>query len=474
MDEQMNRPPRQPGPRRRKRSQLQIFKETYLPLVIFGIAVILIIIFISGSITRGVARSKVAREESIAASESLAIEEERLSAEAVKLLTHAEYLADGYNYLDAIAALDTFSGKLEDYPELSDKRAEYVQAQAGTVAWDDPNEIIHLSFQPLIADPPRAFDGGTYTTSYNRNFVTIEEFSKILQQLYENGYMLVSLNDFTTVTTGADGASVISAKTLYLPEGKKPLILTETGANYYKYMIDGNGDGAPDKRGDGFANRLLVANDGSITCEMVDAEDNFQTGAFDMVPILDAFVQAHPDFSFNHAKAVIAVTGYEGLFGYRTTPNDKSSLSDEAYKAQVDGAMAVADALRKNGYTIACYTYKNAPYGDYSATEIQADLTNWTDEVVPILGEVDILAFAQRSDIADAEAYSGEKYDVLKNAGFHYYLGFSFSGGPWTDITDAYVRQGRILVNGSNMKDHPEWFTGMFDAGSILDPTRPS
>ena len=45
--------------RRRKRSQFEIFKETYLPAVIACAAVIMIIIFIVGSITRGVQRAKL-------------------------------------------------------------------------------------------------------------------------------------------------------------------------------------------------------------------------------------------------------------------------------------------------------------------------------------------------------------------------------------------------------------------------------
>ena len=45
--------PRPANPRRKKRSQMQIFKEAYLPVIIAALALILIVTFIVGSVTRG-------------------------------------------------------------------------------------------------------------------------------------------------------------------------------------------------------------------------------------------------------------------------------------------------------------------------------------------------------------------------------------------------------------------------------------
>ena len=61
---------------------------------------------------------------------------------------------------------------------------------------------------------------------------------------------------------------------------------------------------------------------------------------------------------------------------------------------------------------------------------------------------------------------------ALQNLGFRYYLGFCDDGKPWCSITAQYVRQGRILVTGSNMAYHADWFTNLFDPSSILDSTR--
>lgn len=462
MDEMKNDSSRPVNPRRRKRSQMQVFKEAYLPIIIAGIAVLLIIIFIIGSVSRAIERRKAETDASIAASISMAEEEKRLSEEAQTLIQEAEVLVAQYDYAGAIAVLDSFSGDMTKYPQLVDKRAAYTDAQGKLVAWNDPSKVENLSFQLLIADPSRAFVDKTYGSSYEKNFVTINEFSAILQQLYDNGYVLVSLDDVFENN---------AAKTLYLPQGKKPLILTQTQVNYNTYMIDGDGDKLPDKNGAGFASKLVLEN-GKLTCEMVDSNGNTVRGAYDLVPILDAFIESHPDFSYKGAKAVLAVTGYDGLFGYRTNPAAKEIFGADAYAKAVSEAGAVAAALRASGYDIACYTYSNTDYSQSSAAQIKADLLKWTNEVLPILGSVDILAFARNGDISASGAYSGDKFNALQDAGFRYYLGFSTDGNSWATVADAYVRIGRILVTGSNMKQHPDWFNDMFDVKTVVESIR--
>lgn len=471
MDEQHNDSIRPVNPRRRKRTKLQIFKESYLPILIAGIALLLILVFIIGSIARAVQKNKAEKEASLAASSSLAEEQARLNQEADNLIEQAEKMAAGFDYEGAVTLLKTFSGNMNDYPTLYDKLATYESALSSTIAWDDPNLIPNLSFQLLIADPARGFASESYGYSINRNFITTDEFSKILQQLYDNGYILVDLDDFITTETNQEGMTVFKSKTLRLPNGKKPIMLTQTNVNYNYYLIDSNGDKIADANGGGFASKLLW-NGSEFTCEMVDSSGQTVTGDFDLVPILEKFIAKHPDFSYKGAKATLALTGYNGLFGYRTHEDASNIFGNEAYRLAIQEATTVTNALRQNGYTLACYTYENISYGQSSLTEIQSDLTDWTNEVTPILGQVDILAYAQLSDITTDQAYSGEKFDALQNLGFRYYLGFCEDGKPWTSINAQYVRQGRILVTGANLAYHADWFTNLFDPSSILDSTR--
>ena len=468
MEEQLNESNRPVNPRRKKRTQMQIFKETYLPVIIAGVA---IIVFIIGSITRAVQNNKAEKAASIAASSSIAEEEARLEQAAKELIAEADNLMAGYDYQGAIALLNSFEGDISKFSAVNDKILECEAAQKTLVTWSDPNQIPNLSFQLLVADPTRGFNHDTYGYSINRNFITTDEFSKILQQLYDNGYILVDLDDFTTTESAADGSTVYKVKALQLPNGKKPIMITQTNVNYNYYLIDGDGDKIPDAKGTGIASKLLW-NGNSYTCEMVDANGQTVTGDFDLVPILEKFIQKHPDFSYRGARATLALTGYNGLFGYRTHPKAKELFGETAYQQAIQEAKRVADALRNTCYTLACYTYENIPYGSSSLTQIKGDMNSWTEEVVPIIGQLDILTYAQLTDISTDPVYSGEKYETLRDLGFRYYLGFCEDGKPWTSITDSYVRQGRIMVTGSNLAHHSDWFTNMFDASSVLDSTR--
>lgn len=446
-------------PRRKKRSQFEVFKENYLPAVIICIALLLIVIFVIGSITRSIQRRKIDEQNTDQMYQAQHEKNQQLAQKAKELMAEAETYAAEYDFASAIAVLDTFPGSADNFPELSTLREKYSKAQNSLVLWEDNSKVLNLSFQVLIADPARAFQDETYGTSYNKNFVTTQEFTRILQQLYENGYMLISTDDIVDAQINDNGGVFLSSKPLYLPEGKKPVILTQTQINYYDYMIDGDDDGSPDKDGAGFASRLLLDENGNLSCEIVNADGTVTTGAYDLVPILESFITTHPDFSYKGARATLAVTGVEGVFGYR--------------QDQLAQAGQVIDALRNAGYKIACYTYDNLGYGTVDADSVNADLQAWTANIAPVLGSLDTFVFAMNSDISnEATMYSGEKFNALMDLGFKYYLGFCETGSPWLLMTDSYVRQGRILVNGYNMTHNPQWFAGVFDASTVLDPTR--
>lgn len=468
VEEQFNEEIRPPRPRRRKRSKWEIFREAYLPVVIAGVAAVLILIFIAGSITRAVQKSKynkyVATQESI----QLEKEQEELQKQAEKLIEKADKLAAGYDYEGAISLLRSFDAENQT---IADRIAAYEAEMGAMTAWNDPAQIPNLSFQLLIADTGRAFSHDVYSSSFNRNFITTEEFAKMLQQLYENGYVLVNREDVWEQSTAEDGTVTYKAKPVYLPEGKKPLMLTQTNVNYNYYLIDGDGDKLPDQYGGGFASKL-VYEDGVFYNEMVDESGQLVTGDFDLVPILEKFIGNNPGFSYQNARATLALTGYNGLLGYRTTASAKQDFGESAYESAVENAKKVVDALRETGYELAFYTYENMGYGEKGTPEIQLDLENYKNEMVPILGELDTIVFAQNSDIAPQGAYSGEKYEMLKAAGFTQFIGFAENGSTWADLQPDYVRQGRIMVTGTNVAHNAQWFASMFDAENVLDTAR--
>ncbi len=471
MDELINDVPQPPVRRqRKKRSKFQIFKEAYLPIVIVALAVILVITFIVGSVGRAVDKRKAEKEASIATSESIALQEAEWLAESQRLLAGAEELAAELNYEAAVALIDSFSGDPSKYPELSEKRAAYVKIMSELVVYGDPATIPHLSFQMLVADPARAFVDEDFGDAYNRNYVTIDEFSKILQQLYENDYMLVSVRDLIEETPEGKFAS----GKISLPVGKKPIVLSQVAANYFTYMTDGNEDGLPDAEGDGFPYCLALNEEGNFVSKMIGADGVEVTGDFDFVTILEAFIKEHPDFSYQGARAMLAVTGYDGIFGYRIDADTRDEQGSEYYAQQLSGAQKIVDALKDAGYDLACNSYDNISYADSSLELIQGDMQMWAEEVAPIMGDIDIFVYPYGDDIAETmiDAYVGEKFEELHNAGYRIYIGMDNESAASALVNPNYFRQARRWVTGAKMAYASDSFTDLFNASTVLSTER--
>ena len=66
--------------------------------------------------------------------------------------------------------------------------------------------------------------------------VTVDEYDKILQSVYDRGFVLVDINQVWSESTDASGKTVMVRSELKVPEGKKPLILSFDDVNYYPYM----------------------------------------------------------------------------------------------------------------------------------------------------------------------------------------------------------------------------------------------
>lgn len=470
--------PRSQLPRRRRRSKMQIFKEAYLPTIILAVTIVLIIVFIIGAavsssdpkpsdpLSTGNGTTSTAPTEPGADVTEPTVSPE-LNQEAARLLALAQQQAAGYDYEAALATLSQFSGDIDQFPALSNAYQEYSNIQMNMVSWK-ASDVLNLSFNLLIADPERAFVDPDYGNSYRRNFVTVSEFTAILQQLYENGYVLVSMDDFYHEEFNASiGRYVFAESEIQLPAGKKPLMITETHANYYTYMTDSNGDGKPDGGADGFASRLC--HDGtSFYNELVNADGSVSTGSYDVVPLLEDFIAVNPDFSYKGARAIIAFSGYDGVLGYRI---NSSRLGAAALQAERDGAAAIIEALKSAGYDLACYTFGNYDYGAMTPTRVQKDIQDWLDQIAPWVGSIDILVYARESDIAGTESYSGNsKFNVLYNAGFKYFLGVGNT--PWNQVDDQYVRHNRLCVTGSNLVNNSGLYAALFDAESVLDRAR--
>ena len=293
---------------------------------------------------------------------------------------------------------------------------------------------------------------------------TVSEFKAMLPLLQEEGYILYDLTD---MVERVDGKTVL--KDVYLPAGKKPLVLSVDDVNYYGYMLD-----------DGFASRLDVDDEGNIVTIMggtivdhgqkvLTVDGGTPTYDGDVMPILDAYVKEHPEFSWRGAKGIVAVTGYAGAFGYRITDLE---LFDQATQDwMLERTKAVAQALRANGWQIACHSYTHNQYWNKKTITMeqeQYDIGRWLGEIAPYVGDTNIFI----SPFGVSFDGSDERFRYLVDNGFYIYCPVD-SNMPCY-VRDDYMIQGRINLDGLTMKKYPQRVSKyFFDPTPILDPARP-
>ncbi len=378
------------------------------------------------------------------------------------LVAKADRLALGYQYEDAIALLKGYVGPEGDYsmyPALTDAIDRLGKQQSELVlyggTYDSITQINHIFFHSLVADPKKAFDGDSRAKGYNMYMATIKEFNKIIERLYEDGYVLVNMSDLTELVD-KDGSESYQEAKIYLRSGKKPMVLSIDDVSYYAYMD-----------GDGFANRIIIDENGKSACEMIAEDGSIMTGAYDIVPILDEFIEAHPDFSYQGAKGLIALTGYEGILGYRT--NDKNSPT---YEEDRRTAKKVADALKAGGWEFGSHSWGHKNMQTESFELLKRDTDRWLKEVEPLIGKTDVYVFPFGVDMEQTVGpYTGDKYHYLRQKGFRLFL--NVYSKPWMQIRKDYIRMGRRPIDGQAMLQYPERLKDLFDVKNVLDPDRP-
>ena len=301
---------------------------------------------------------------------------------------------------------------------------------------------------------------------------TIDEFNKITETMYEKGYVMVSIYDMAK----ADADGNITEGEILLPEGKIPFVLSQDDVCYYHYMD-----------GDGYASKLVVDENGKIRNEYIEDDGSVSVGDYDMVPLIDRFVEEHPDFSYRGAKGIVALTGYNGILGYRTDESyerrpealDANKVEwldahpDFSLAKEREGAKKVADAMKAEGWLFASHTWGHQNVGQIGLETLQTDTRKFKDNVDPLIGGTDIIIFAFGTDLCGPEDYHGDKFEYLKGAGYNYFCNVD-SSKYYVQIRERYFRQGRRNLDGYRMYYHPELLEDLFDVKSVFDPVRPT
>lgn len=403
------------------------------------------------------------------------LEIEQLAAE---LIEEADFIAAGYDYAKATEMLQAFEYYAQ-VPALAVKVEEYAALDSQLVSHARMDNVTHIFFHSLIANPARAFDDEYTADGYNLYMTTVDEFNAILEQMYARGFVLVTPYQVAYEVTDESGTHFTYGD-IRLPEGKTPFIMSMDDLNYYSYMIaaeDGTYDTPvyADTTGDGFAHKIVIGEDGYPTCEYMDENGVVTTGDYDLVPLLEKFIQTHPDFAYQGARAVLGMTGYEGVFGYRTKPVYKETLGEEAYQKEVEDAKAVAQCLRDHGWILASHSYGHPAYGNIDAVRVETDSQKWEDTVQIIIGDCDIILYPHGSDIAGIEKYTFDnaKFSALYEDGYRYFFNVD-SSIYWAQLGSNYYRGGRRNVDGYRMYHDPEMLEDLFDVDSVFDKARPT
>ena len=116
-----------------------------------------------------------------------------LTDEISQFISQADRVAAGYDYDRAIQMIQGNEQAAAD-SRGQEAISRYETAKASLVE-ADPTQITHVFFHSLIMDTSRAFDGDADSKGYNSVMTTKDEFLKILEAMYEKGYVLVRIHD---------------------------------------------------------------------------------------------------------------------------------------------------------------------------------------------------------------------------------------------------------------------------------------
>lgn len=456
-----------------------------------------VIMFVSGAIYGAFANRRDSVEPSQASEASVGqtagAGTDQTGAEASGITEDTALKLDVYGEAELMAAQYDYDGAIdllksqENYDSDTKAQAAVSEYEAikETLVEQDINTITHIFFHILSVDPENSFNKdkwGTQADGYNGLMTTVTEFKKILESMYEKGYVLVSIRDLARETVDEDGNTVMEKGSIMLPPGKKAFVMSEDDVCYYEYM-----------EGAGFADKMVVDENGKPVNHYVDAEGNEHTGAYDLVPILDEFIEEHPDFSYKGHKACLVFTGYNGILGYRTDESydpsseyyDPSLEQGHDVEAERAEAVKVLKALHEDGYDLGSHSWGHRDLGQIEYDRFKKDCDRWERNVASLIREAtgeqpDIIIYPRGADIADWHGYSSdnERFRYLYDLGFRYFCNVD-NGQYWVQLGDNYLRQGRRAIDGYNLwlelSGEKDRMGDLFDDVSLIfDKARPT
>ena len=308
--------------------------------------------------------------------------------------------------------------------------------------------VANLFVHPLIAFPEKAFIPGKDESRMDEWFITVDEFEKVLHSLEQKGYILVKPSDVFDI-----GETEVKFRTLELPPGRKPLILSMDDLNYYPYM-----------RANGTVSRLMVDEKGTLLARTALPGGGFRDDLDREVPqILESFVLSHPDFSFHGARGLIALTGYNGILGWPTQEAPGPGL--EAAQA---GARKVVATLKALGWEFASHSYAHRSQHVQNFTAWQVSEARWLAEVEPLIGATPFYVFP----FGEPWWKDPERWTVMKELGFKVFFGVEADSNlRWKEELPVL---GRVPLDGRGLRHRFGKLNVFLDPRLVWDALRPA
>lgn len=307
--------------------------------------------------------------------------------------------------------------------------------------------VEHIFIHPLIPYPEVTFKSRE-GIGFDDWFITVTEFKRILPELYNRGFILVDINDVYEEVV-SNGKPLMRRKELRLPEGKKPLILSIDDLNYYKYMIES-----------GLVHRLVFDDTGEIAAYAKSPEGQVVISRdIEVIPILNDFVKLHPDFSHNGARGIIALTGYEGILGYRTHTKHAHHQTERELVAPI------VARLKETGWTFASHSYGHSNSQNMTYNHFVSDTRQWKQEVELLVGPTQVYIYPFGARVAEGS----DKFLHLQSQGFRILCAVGPTSYEKISTRSSAVMTDRRHVDGLSLRQQRHHFLDLYDANNIID-----
>jgi peptidoglycan/xylan/chitin deacetylase (PgdA/CDA1 family) len=304
--------------------------------------------------------------------------------------------------------------------------------------------VRHLFYHCLIAFPKMSGSSSLAT-----DCVTVSEFKNSINELYENDYILVDINDVYEIID-ENGTKVARQKILEIPKGKKPIILSVDDVVYDSK-----------KHGKGMVDKLVLNSEGNLETETImDDGSKVRSEDNEIFPILDKFVEEHPDFSKDGAKGTLALTGWEGILGYRIS----SSYPQNTRENELKDLKPVVEKLKESGWNFASHSY-----GHYSPSKISDDyfinndIKKWEDEIGSVVGDTSVYIYPYGEIIQQ----NSIKYKALQEHGFYVFCGVC-QNQEWFNFGNT-LYMSRYSIDGTTLSTQHDKLVDLFDTNKVYD-----